>query len=302
VKYDGTYNISIRGLGFGFDDSKTHYNTHIYVNEKLLPDDQIDLTARREMKVRLLSSDVSRFFLPSKINYIPIRLHNEITTKNFFGVSSTRKYDTKFNLILMPIRAGYMILQQTLSEDVWDYSNVLHASISKPYGGCSNDNACVMSEEWPCPANAKVINVRYDRASGNPWSYRNRPPKAGTPLYPGIEYEADFDILNDSQTVHVYRRMEVPTTPIYYVDYIKKKTVYRDTTSLPLYFNFGQTFELTLDQRNTDDNYNITGKLTTGQVIDITNSTINSSQYLKFLGKRKVGPDAKVAFQVNVDN
>lgn len=302
TKSDADYFVTVRGLGFGFSDSKTHYETKVFLNNSELSKNLLDLTGRRELKIHLTSSDINKFFLGSKINYIPVTLVSNITKPTIFGFRSTTEHDTtKFNIVLMPIKAGYIVIQETVSEEALDYSKVINYSISKTFGPCDNKHECIMSEEWTCADNQRITGVRFEQTSGGPFIYRLRPPKPGEYAGPGSEYNPDFDILNDSKTAHVYRRLQQAGTPIYYIDYVQMKTSYKTITSNPLYFNYGESFEVTLDKKNEDCNYTIIGKLTTGQNININNSTVNSSQFLRFLGVRKVGENCKATFTVNID-
>ncbi|MDJ1503541.1 hypothetical protein [Xanthocytophaga agilis] len=295
INSDATYLLSITGLGFGLTDSRQKYNTTVYINGNLLPATAIDLTQRRQIRLHIPNVQVKPFFKDNRIVYIPIKIISEITKPSgWFGTSSnTSKYETKFNLVLMPTIAGEINISEVISQRVLD-NTTLTQSISRSFQGCKTKQPCEMVESWSCNENQKIIGVRYACDGQCGWAYKKR---ASTP---GDQYAPDYDILNDGKSVTVYRHLdgENQTTITYYVDYKNYKKDFQTIKNSTIKLKYGEPFDILLNANNSDCNYSIIGKLTTGQTINYNNNTISNSPYLKLLGVGKTGDICKASFNL----
>jgi len=286
---DVDYKISMTGLGFGLNDSRQEYKTTVTVNGTTLSYNNIDLTQRRTMGITIPNSTLKPLFQEKKITYVPVVISSEISHKNWLGRTITEKFDTKFNVVLLPSIAGYIVVGQTISDKILD-GHTITQSISRSFQGCTTRNPCEMIEEWSCSVNQKIIGVRYDCSGQCGWSYNKR--KGG--------YDPDYDILNDGRTAKVYRHLDGgnPTTVTYYVDYQNYLDKYTDLKSDTLYIRYGEPLDVTLNQKNADCNYTLNGKLFTGQTIAYNSNTIQNSPYFKLLGIGRVGNNCKATFKL----
>jgi hypothetical protein len=279
------------GLGFGFSNSNHQYKTLVTVDGNVIGENDINLTQRKTMIINIPNSLIKSKFQKNVITYLPVVITSEISQMNSFGKIKTKKFITKFNLVLMPTIAGYIVVKETISHKILDGINVTQ-SISRNYKGCSSENPCQMIEEWSCSINQKIVNVRYSCVGQCGWSYNSR--KGGS--------SADYDILNDGMTAKVYRRIDghKSTTVTYYIDYQNYINKYTDISRDSVYLRYDEPLDVLLNQNNLDCNYIINGRLFTGQVININNNTITSSPHLKLLGIGKVGNNCKATFKLEV--
>ncbi len=291
INSDAGYLLSITGLGFGLTDSRQKYNTTVYVNNKLLPVTSIDLTQRRQMRLNIPNVLIKPLFNDNKIVFIPVKIISEITKPvGIFGWStSTSKYETNFNLVLLPTIAGEISVSEITATRILD-DQVLTQSISRSFQGCKTDQPCEMIESWSCNQNQKIVGVRYACAGQCGWSYNKR--KGG--------YDPDYDILNDGTSVTVYRHLdgENPTTVTYYIDYKNYRSDYKTIDNGTIQLKYGDPFDIILNIDNSDCNYSIVGKLKTGQTINYNNNTISNSPYLKLLGVGRSGNICKASFRL----
>jgi hypothetical protein len=289
------YNLSITGLGFGLSDSRKKYNTVVYINETPLPSSAIDLTLRKQMQLNIPNDLIKPFFKDNQIAYVPIKIISKITTPGgaFDLNTKTGNYETKFNLVLMPAIAGEINISELITYKVLD-DRTFTQLISRSFQGCKTKQSCEMAETWHCTAYQKIIGVRYQCGGQCELAYKKRSTT------PGDNYAPDFDILNDGKAVAVYRHLDVEnrTTINYFVDYKNYKTDSQTVKNSTVKLKYGEQFDVLLNADNPDRNYSITGKLTTGQIINYNSNTILSCEYLKILGSDKSGDKRKISFRL----
>ncbi|MBS1917905.1 MAG: hypothetical protein JST87_16670 [Bacteroidetes bacterium] len=290
------YTVSVTGYGFMQADSRKKFTTSVYINDTIqLSSTDVDITRNKQMLITVPDSLIKPFFKDNQIVYIPVKIISRIVTPGgVFDMNNKGvNYETKFNLVLMPVIAGEIKITETITHNVLD-DKIFSQIISRTFKDCMDKKSCDMVESWHCRSNQKIVGVRYQCGGQCNLSYKKRPST------PGDENAPDFDILNDGKMATVYRHLEVenPTTIFYYIDYKNYKD---DSVTLPnstIKLKYGEQFDVWLNAENTDCNYSITGKLNTGQVIDYNNNTILGSAHLKFLDATKSGNRCKITFRL----
>jgi hypothetical protein len=332
---ENDFRLTIRGLGFGFDTDKQRYRIKFTVGQSVLPDTSITRSNTHELQISIPNDTVINSFSDTKIAFVPIKFESEIMTKGLTGWKS-EKYHINFNLTLLPKLAGEIRIVESIKERVLDGITKTY-DLSRTVSGCKPDQPCDWDQEHSVALDERITAVRYDCTGqcSHSYSLRRRELNAkreevrpdcetkaqqayGNPTSPmgklikisvinscmdaaakGMEYMPDFDILNGNRTAKVYRHVDGhnSTTVIHHIDYQTLIDKYSKLDRGTLQIPFNQPFTIDFDTRNDGCHYEVTGKLVTKQVINITNNTAgNAGNLLIATGAGPFGDHCRVTF------
>lgn len=287
------YKIVVTGLGFGFSSSNKDYQTSVYVNGILLPVTSIDFSKRRQMSITIPNSFLREMFDPDEITFVKVKVVNQIRKSVgwIFKRSALSEYETDFNLTLMPAVAGFVVLRQTLTDEILGPKEEFRL-ISRSFKSCTTKNPCIYNEEWTCPENQRITRVEYQCSGQCGWSY---------PLHSSVKgYGVDYERSNNNKTVNLYRYIDGnnQTTINHYVYYKTLINYYRTIVSDTVYLGYGDLFDIILDEKNIEGNFSLQGQLKTGQLLVTNNNTIKNNKYLQLEGMGKEAGRFKITLRL----
>ena len=291
------YKIVVTGIGFGFSTSQKDFETSVYVNNILLPITSIDFTQRRQMVVSIPSGYLKEIFDDRKIQYAEIKIKAKISQSKRKGFiiwkteTAIQKFETKFNLTLMPKIAGYIVIGESITNQVLS-KKIDTQFVTRSFTNCKTKNPCVYNEEWTCPENQRIFKVDYScTGSLCSWSY---------PLHPNVKGRAvDYELSNNNKTVTLYRYIDGGPAVIKHSIYLRTFTnTYRNIIRDTIYLSYGEPLDVFLEEKNIEGNFTINGRLNTGQVISCNNNTIRSNKYLLLEGIGKEAGKFKTTFRL----
>lgn len=270
IHSDGNYKIKISGLGFGQDLDNVKYAPSIKIDGKTLTGDHLDRVPNFDMYITIPHDLLEPYFKKNSMQSVPLEvdMNTAVATKRalFFPAHDSVHSQWKLKIVLMPLVAGYIIGDELLTGQSLD-GNTLTTSVTVQ----TPDGDAHWDREIKVASNQRIIAVRHVCASGMcRWDYRGRTVGEG----------ADFDILDNGTTAHVYRFTQGPATVIHYADY-QTLVTHQDLKPIDtIWLQFGKPIVLKLSAQNKDCAYRLHGKLVTGQEIAIDNSMNESPDKL----------------------
>ncbi|MCB0306494.1 MAG: hypothetical protein KDI38_22220 [Calditrichaeota bacterium] len=264
--------LRIRGIGFGFNDSKHKYSVSLSVKDEVIEPKAFQRPDNHELVITIPNKLVMPYFEQTKVVHLPITFSSTVKKKKpfwKFGGWTEDSYNIDFNLVLLPIEAGEIEVKETITTRVIDEDQgEKHYPLTWDPPGCPDK--CTWEERYTVAENQIITRVVYshnDVAHCN-WSYSTKGGRG-----------ADYDIYNGNKSVVCRREYdhEDPGCRIRYDVYFKTfkdepKTIVNGTYKL----QWGKKLIISFNEKNLNGNFEISGKTITRDAIELTSASVSS--------------------------
>lgn len=127
VKTEQAHELTVRGLGFGTDNSKFTYQPKMAIDGVELPTTSYQRTQARELSVRIPPEFLAKHFATDETRLVSVNFTTQITKVR---TGRTKEYGLDFELILMPLNAGTIVVVEPIVETRLGESRIQRRSSS----------------------------------------------------------------------------------------------------------------------------------------------------------------------------
>lgn len=316
-KQDNEYRLIVRGLGLGFDDVNTPLNTDVYVNGHALPNNCLRVERKHELLVAIPAALIGGLFqasatvaIPLELRYSKNQIMQEVAEERIVCVRkcglfrhtcicttinkpmpeiAVKAHSVQFSMRLLPTAPGTISIEEIID----DGYNPAPTTKEHEIWAFIYEETAIYKEEWAAPPHHIIEGVKYDvlpSEAGNPGglSYNLRRIKGST------EYGPDFEIVDNKTRVFVFRKVSGASFKhtVTYRELLPRKSTVTRTYVL----SYGSPLVVSLNAKNADGNYRVSGTLITGEKIEFNRDTAKDATPLRLIGSGIVAGVPQVTF------
>lgn len=293
-KDGGDYLVTVRGIGFGYDESDRRYKTRVIVAGKELAATAIARPRQHELVLRLPSDQLVGLFDERKPALAPVKLVTEISKKRVLW-GSWKRYEMAFDLLLFPKLMGELTVSETITVRTLGPESKEVPVITR-VEGCKTDAPCRPTGNKCVEQNKVIVGVQYD-CQGESCGYCfNSEARGGN-------YAVNFQV-TDNGTCFTWSRFCDGWSPSNFYHYPVTRTYQSQTQervigTYPLYL--GRPLTVPLDPTNPTCFWRYSAKLRTGETGGSNAGIVGSvTPLVRFVGSGKVGDHCEANFVLDL--
>lgn len=177
----GGRTVTLRGLGFGFDDSNRKYEVSISVAGKDVPLTSFVRPDTFTLQFTVPNDSLESLFQEEAVAHAPVLFKTKISKKGSGADWTKVEYGINFNLLLLPKKAGWVTLTEMVKTEAVPAGETKTKTAAREFSSCKPDHPCDWNERVCVNDNERIVGVRYDCGGsqcGFCYSLRGRERKA----------------------------------------------------------------------------------------------------------------------------